>query len=316
MNGGPGAQGGAGTRRGGAGRAVLLVIGDVVTDVVARHAAPPAPGTDTPAEIAVLPGGAGANVAAWAAHCGARVRLLARAGRDSADWHRAALVRAGVDAHVRIDPEAPTGKVVALVDGGGERSFLTDSGASVRLGPEDWEPGLLTGVTHVHLSGYLFFTASGSALAALAAAEAHARGATVSVDPASAGFIAGSGVRAVLAALAGADTVFPNSAEASLLTGHPSPAAAARSLAASLGATAVVTAAADGAYLAAPGAPAVHIPATPVTPLDSTGAGDAFAGAYLAAVQSGSAPRTAAAAGCATAATAVRTSGGRPGQGA
>lgn len=315
MSGGPAADGG-GERRDGAGRAVLLVIGDVVTDVVARYAAPLAPGTDTPAEIAILPGGAGANVAAWAAHCGARVRLLARAGRDAADWHRATLVRAGVDAHVRTDPEAPTGKVVALVDGGGERSFLTDSGAAFRLGPQDWEPGLLAGVTHVHLSGYLFFAAPGRALAALAAAEAHARGATVSVDPASAGFIAASGVQAFLAAIAGADTVFPNSAEAELLTGLPSPAAAAAALAAALDATAVVTAAADGAHLAAPGAPAVHIPVTPVTPLDTTGAGDAFTGAYLAAVQSGSAPRAAAVAGCATAATAVRTPGGRPGQGA
>ncbi|MEO3846766.1 PfkB family carbohydrate kinase [Streptomyces sp. B8F3] len=294
----------------------MLVIGDVVTDVVARHTAPPAPGTDTPAAIAILPGGAGANVAAWAAHCGARARLLARAGRDSADWHRDALVRAGVDAHVRVDPEAPTGKVVALVDGGGERSFLTDGGASIRLGPDDWEPGLLADVTHVHLSGYLFFTVPGRTLAALATAEAHARGATVSVDPASAGFLAASGVRAFLAGITDTDALFPNSAEAALLSGLSSPAAAAAALATALDATAVVTAAADGAHLAAPGAPAVHVPAVPVTPLDTTGAGDAFTGAYLAAVQSGSTPRAAAAAGCATAATAVRTPGGRPGQGA
>ncbi|MEO3842937.1 PfkB family carbohydrate kinase [Streptomyces sp. B22F1] len=295
---------------------MLLVIGDVVTDVVARHSAPLAPGTDTPADIAILPGGAGANVAAWAAHCGARVRLLARAGRDAADWHRATLVRAGVDAHVRVDPEAPTGKVVALVDGGGERSFLADNGASFRLGPDDWTPGLLTGVTHVHLSGYLFFTAPGRALAALATAEAHARGATVSVDPASAGFLAESGVRDFLDAVADTDTLFPNSAEAALLSGLPSPAAAAAALATALDATAVVTAGDDGAHLATPGAPAVHIPATPVVPLDTTGAGDAFTGAYLAAAQSGGDPRAAAAAGCATAATAVRTPGGRPGQGA
>ncbi|MFW6689754.1 carbohydrate kinase family protein [Streptomyces sp. MAR4 CNX-425] len=293
---------------------MLLVVGDVVTDVVARHAAPLAPGTDTPAEIAILPGGAGANVAAWAAHCGARARLLARAGRDSADWHRAALLRAGVEAHVRVDPAAPTGKVVALVDGGGERSFLTDSGAAFRLGPADWDPELLAGVTHVHLSGYLYFTAPGRALAALVTAGARARGATVSVDPASEGFIARSGVRDFLAAIASADTVFPNAAEATLLTGLPSPAAAAGALAAALDATAVVTAAAGGAHLAAPGAPAVHVPATPVTPLDTTGAGDAFAGAYLAAAQAGRAPREAAAAGCATAATAVRTPGGRPGR--
>ncbi|MGN7141631.1 sugar kinase, partial [Streptomyces pseudogriseolus] len=37
----------------------LLVVGDVITDVVARHAGPLAPGTDTAAVIRTVPGGAG-----------------------------------------------------------------------------------------------------------------------------------------------------------------------------------------------------------------------------------------------------------------
>lgn len=49
----------------------LLVVGDVVTDIVARHRGPLAPGTDTAAAVRRLPGGAGANVACWAAHEGA-----------------------------------------------------------------------------------------------------------------------------------------------------------------------------------------------------------------------------------------------------
>ncbi|MFE2195465.1 PfkB family carbohydrate kinase, partial [Streptomyces olivaceus] len=59
----------------------LLVVGDVVTDVVARHRGPLAAGTDTAASIRRLPGGAGANVACWAAYegCG-DVRLLGRVG--------------------------------------------------------------------------------------------------------------------------------------------------------------------------------------------------------------------------------------------
>lgn len=48
----------------------LLVVGDVVTDVVARHRGPLAAGTDTASSIRALPGGAGANVACWAAHAG------------------------------------------------------------------------------------------------------------------------------------------------------------------------------------------------------------------------------------------------------
>ncbi|MCA1273251.1 sugar kinase, partial [Streptomyces sp. 7G] len=66
----------------------LLVVGEVVTDVVARYGSALAHGTDTSARIRTLPGGAGANVACWAVRSGcADVRLLARAGAGSADWH-------------------------------------------------------------------------------------------------------------------------------------------------------------------------------------------------------------------------------------
>ncbi len=85
----------------------LLVVGEVVTDVVARHRTPLAYGTDTTARIRTLPGGAGANVACWAAWSGCPdVRLLARAGVESAGWHREALERAGVRALLAVDDEA------------------------------------------------------------------------------------------------------------------------------------------------------------------------------------------------------------------
>lgn len=79
------------------GPGALLVVGDVVTDVVAIHPEPLAPATDTTARIRTLPGGAGANAACWAARTGtAEVRLLARVGVESARWHERALVDAGV----------------------------------------------------------------------------------------------------------------------------------------------------------------------------------------------------------------------------
>lgn len=114
----------------------LLVVGDVVTDVVVRHGSAVVHGTDTPARISTLPGGAGANVACWAVRSGCRdARLLARAGADSEAWHRSALQRAGVRPLLSVDREAPTGTVVALVDPSAERTFLTDSGAVLRLSP-------------------------------------------------------------------------------------------------------------------------------------------------------------------------------------
>ncbi|SEN96276.1 Sugar or nucleoside kinase, ribokinase family [Actinacidiphila rubida] len=313
-NGVPGAAGGA---------PGLLVVGDVVTDVVARHAEPLAPHTDTAARIAVLPGGAGANVACWAARCGARVRLLARAGADSADWHRAALLAAGVEPALRVDPELPTAVVVALVDAAAERTLVTDSGAAFRLGPEDWDEDLLDGspgghagggaVGRVHLSGYLFFCAPGRELATAVRKAALARGIPVSVDPASAGFLRGLGTEAFLDAVRGVDLLLPNAAEAALLSGRDEPAAAAAELSARIGGgTVVVTLGAGGALAAEAGAVTVRSAAPRAAAVDSTGAGDAFTGALLAARLAGADLAAALDAGCLAGARAVTVAGGRP----
>lgn len=290
----------------------LLVVGDIVTDVVARHAEPIAADTDTAAAIAVRPGGAGANVACWAASCGARVRLLARLGADSADWHRAALEAAGVEAVLRIDDAAPTAVVIALVDAAAERTLITDGGASILLGPADWDEALLDGIAHVHLSGYLYFTAPGRALAAVVTKAARARRLPVSVDPASAGFLRSAGVPRFLADVAGTDLLLPNAAEAALLSGAAEPAGAAAELSAACGGTVVVTLGAGGALAAEGGAATVRVPGVPATAVDTTGAGDAFTGGLLAARLAGADLRTSVAAGCRAGARAVALVGGRP----
>ncbi|MFF2010462.1 carbohydrate kinase family protein [Streptomyces sp. NPDC058195] len=292
----------------------LLVIGDVVTDVVARHGEPLVHGTDTAARIRTLPGGAGANVACWAARSGCSdVRLLARVGADSADWHREALRRAGVRCLLAVDEQAPTATVVALVDSAAERTFLTDSGAVLRLSPADWSPSMLDGVVHLHLSGYLLFAATSRATALLALREARRRRIAVSVDPASAGFLAELGADRFLAAVEGAALLLPNADEARLLTGLPEPADAAAKLSRQAGRV-VVTLGEGGALLAAGATVVRHVPAVQVSgAVDSTGAGDAFTGGFLAARLAGADDVTATAAGCRAGAEAVTVVGGRPG---
>ncbi|MEV6328088.1 PfkB family carbohydrate kinase [Streptomyces sp. NPDC051909] len=299
----------------GAGSGALLVVGDVVTDVVARHDAPLAAATDTAARIRTVPGGAGANVACWAARSGCGdVRLLARVGTDSASWHDRELRRAGVRPLLVRDPDAPTATVIALVGADAERTFLTDSGAALRLAPGDWSPALLDGVVRVHLSGYLFFADRSRATAVRVLRDARAAGLPVSVDPASAGFLAGLGAEAFLAATAGAACLLPNADEARFLTGRPDPAEAAAALSRHYPLVAV-TLGPDGAVLAADGRVTAHVPAPSATPFDTTGAGDAFTGAFLTALHTGASPAQAAAAGCASGARAVTAVGGRPGGG-
>ncbi|MFJ2738725.1 carbohydrate kinase family protein [Streptomyces sp. NPDC087440] len=291
----------------------LLVVGDVVTDVVVRHGSPPVRGTDTAAHIRTLPGGAGANVACWAARSGCRdVRLLARVGADSATWHREILHRAGVRAELAVDEDAPTATVVALVDASAERTFLTDSGAALRLSLADWSPSLLDGIGHLHLSGYLLFAATSRTTALLALRAALRRSIPVSVDPASAGFLTELGVDRFLAAVEGVDLLLPNADEARLLTGCPEPADAAVELSRRFPLVAV-TLGDQGALLARSGRVTARITATPVpAPVDSTGAGDAFTGAFLAARLAGASDSEAATRACRAGAQAVMTLGGRP----
>ncbi|MER6095602.1 PfkB family carbohydrate kinase [Streptomyces sp. NPDC001728] len=290
----------------------LLVVGDVVTDVVALHRTPLATATDTAARIRTLPGGAGANAACWAARSWpGEVRLLGRVGTDTAGWHDRALRRAGVRPLLVPDPEAATATVIALVDPSAERTFLTDSGAALRLSPDDWSARLLDGVARLHLSGYLYFSGTSRATARRALRDAREAGIPVSVDPASAGFLTELGPDRFLAATEGAEILLPNADEARLLTGHTEPEPAAAELSRRFPSV-VVTLGAAGALVARGGEITARVTAPRVRPMDSTGAGDAFTGAFLAALLAGADPAHAAEAGCRAGAEAVTVMGGRP----
>ncbi|GII62414.1 sugar kinase [Sphaerisporangium krabiense] len=289
----------------------LLVIGDAVTDVVAVHGAPVATGTDTPADIVVRPGGSGANTACWAAHLGADARLLTRVGYDTGAWHVAELRGAGVRPHARVDPGHPTAVVIAMVDGAGERSMLTNRGAGGRIGPSDWDDRLLDGVSRLHVSAYTLFAGPGLDLFRTAVRAAARRGVAISVDPASTGPLAGFGVDRFLRETAAASLLVPNRDEALLLTGERDPEAAAAALGARYG-MAAVKLGAGGALLARDGRVVARAPAVAARAVDSTGAGDAFAAGFLAALLSGHPAESALVAGCAAGARAVARLGGRP----
>lgn len=296
--------------RGGA----LLVVGDVITDVVARHRGPLAPGTDTAAAIRTVPGGAGANVACWAARRnGTEVRLLGRVGEDAAAWHERELTACGVRPLLVVDGRAPTGTVICLVDEGAaaERTFLTDSGASLRLDPGDWSDALLDGVARLHLSGYLLFAEPSRAFVAVASKAARARGVPVSLDPASAGFLVRLGADRFLSLVEGVDVLLPSRDEACLLTGTSQVADAAARLSRHVPLV-VAKQGAEGALLARSGKVYARVPAVPAVPRDTTGAGDAFTGAFLAALLAGADPEQAAREGCRAGAQAVEHIGGRP----
>lgn len=289
----------------------VVVVGDVCVDVVARPHGRPRLGTDTAADIRLTGGGAGANVAAWLAVLGVPVTLVARVGDDAAGTGQAAELRGyGVRCVFAVDPEAPTGTIVSMVDGTGERTMLADRGANLRLHTADLPAALPPG-GHLHLSGYTLLHPGPRAAGLAALALAADAGLTVSVDPASAGPLADAGAAAFIGWTSGADLLLPNAAEAAVLTGHRDPLAAAAALAGSYRAVAL-TMGAGGALWADGGEPAL-VPAAPVGEvLDSTGAGDAFGAGLLAAWLAGASGPDAVRAGVHTAGLAVTQLGARP----
>jgi ribokinase len=284
----------------------IVVVGDVMTDVVAALSGPVAQGSDTAARIVQRGGGAGANVAVWLARAGATVTLIGRVGDDAAG--RAALegVRAeGADAQLATDPARPTGTCVVLVEPGGERSMLPDAGANAGLEAV----ALPSDAAHLHVAGYALLHPGSRPAARAMLAAARAGGLSVSIDPSSAAPLTRIGAAAFFEWVAGTDLLLPNRDEAAVLTGMPDPKAAARALT-SHAREVVVKLGAQGA-LWTDGASQVRAPAVEMLAVDTTGAGDAFAAGLLAARIAGAEPADALGAGCALAAEAVAREGGR-----
>lgn len=293
-------SGGAASRR-------ALVFGDVIDDIVVRPDAPPRADTDTTARIERRPGGSAANVAAWLGWLGTPVDFIGRVGADDLERHRAALAALGVTPLLIADAELPTGTIVVIVVGE-QRTMLTSRGANLALDPAVVDEAALAGHGVLHVTGYSVFSSPGAIPALIA--RAHAAGAAVSVDASSAGYLADFGAERFLAAIAGADILLPNSAEATALTGRTDPRDAAARLSERFPVVAV-TAGAAGTIVVADRALS-EVPAGAAAPVEPTGAGDAFSAGFLAAwLDHGDAAR-AARAGSEVAVRALGVIGGRP----
>jgi sugar/nucleoside kinase (ribokinase family) len=298
------------------GEVSVLVVGDIVTDILAVHSGPIVARSDNAARIGVAGGGSGANAAAWLAHAGAAVHMLAVAGTDAAGTARLAeLTAVGVDCTaVRRTDEARTGSVIVLVQGQ-HRTMLTDRGASRLLVPSDVDAafGRLPGLRHLHLSGYTLLGDEGSRAAARhALGLARSGGLTVSVDAASAAPLERVGPASFLDWVGGADLLLANRDEArTLAPGHESTVDNAVALC-SVFPNVVVKAGPDGAVWASRDEPPHVEAAVPATVVDPTGAGDSFAAGLLTAWLNAATRVEALRAGTRLGAEAVALLGGRP----
>lgn len=253
-------------------------------------------------------GGDVANVCVMAARAGIGARLAARVGADALGRALLAFWGAeGVDVgHVQIEAGAPTGIYVNERTPGNAHRFdyHRRGSAGSLLAPEDIAPAFISGLAVLHTSG-ISLAVVGAATAA-AAERARAAGALISFAVNHRPNLEGD-PESVLAAARGADVVFISAEEAELLLET----SAIEEVREALGhdpSELVITLGANGAAIAA-GSEVLTIRAPAVDAVDAAGAGDALAGAYLAARIRGLDPEPALRRGVAAAALSCRAFG-------
>ena len=289
----------------------VLVVGDVMTDIIVRPEGPIVPGSDRRAEIRNRPGGSGANQAVWLGAAGADVLFAARVGASERAMYENYFRGRGVVPALGGDTNLPTGVLVTIVDPSGERSFLTDRGANLNLGGDDLSDSLLEGVGLLLISGYSLFAAGPRRAVQALMAAARRRGVPIAMDPASTGFLQEVGPSVFRDWVGGADWLFANEAEAELLSGEADFDAQMRVLGQQFGHV-VIKRGQFGAALGGGEGVVQSRPAPIVRVVDTTGAGDAFAAGFVAALLRGEPHAACLDAGIAGGARAVQFVGGQP----
>lgn len=286
--------------------ASCLVVGDLIEDIIVLPHENVDQDTDNRAKIHASLGGSATNFAVWSATLGMDTHLVARVGKGEAPKFVKILGEKGVTAHLQEDKKLPTGRIVVFSDGE-NRTFFTDRGANANL-EVHLMPTEILGST-LYISGYTVLSIGTEGTQKLIQ-MAKNHGMAIFVDPGSESFIEDYGVKYFLDAIAGADVILPNLAEARLLSGEQSLHAAADKLN-QLFKLVVVTLGADGAFVKN-ATTAEQISAPEVEVVDTTGAGDAFAAMFIRHITEGNTPVYAATEACDFASKAVALIGGQP----
>jgi sugar/nucleoside kinase (ribokinase family) len=257
----------------------VVVLGDVMLDVVVQPIGRVAPTSDTVANIRVLRGGAGANLAVALGACGHDVLYVGACGDDAASHVFVESLREGGVATQLQRVDVPTGTVVAMIAGDGQRAMLTDRGANTRLDDSFVTEQLLEAFDHLHVSGYLLLDAATRSVGRRALEVARARGVSTSVDVCSLAPLMRVTPEVFVAAVESASMLFANEEEALALTSTSDVEDASNALAEHFSEV-VITRGGRG-VLGALGVQRFFEPAIDVDVLDTTGAGDAATGTYL-----------------------------------
>jgi len=256
----------------------IAVIGSNMVDLVTYVNRMPVRGETVEApSFEMGHGGKGANQAVAAAKLGASVIMVTKVGDDMfADNTIRNLASFGVDTkHVQRVPGRSSGVAPIMVEPSGENSILIVKGANADLSPADIERAAddLKSCDIILLQLEIPLE---TVYAAIAFGKRHGVKTLLNPAPASPELDPEK--------IRDASFLVPNETELAILTGLPveteeEVAAAARGLIAKGVGTVIVTMGARGALLVTSTA-SQRVPSIKVTPVDTTGAGDAFVGGF------------------------------------
>lgn len=264
----------------------LVALGDLLLDVVVTPRGVIERGTDVPGELVFRRGGSAANTAAAFVRSGGEASLVTCLGDDFWAGRLLASLRSD-DVRVHAVRRAGgSGRLAALVDGHGERSFVTQRGIADQLHPEDVRSSWLRGADVLHVPAYSLFSEPIGSAALRAADLARPMGLLVSSDLSSVAPLRAFGVRRSRSRLAevAPDVLFANRDEAAAMLRQAGRRAWAGLL--RLASLVVVTDGIWGCRVLWRGlddAPMrqLDVAAKRVGRVDSTGAGDAFAAGFM-----------------------------------
>ena len=258
----------------------VVVLGDLNLDVHARAPSGLAPGEEARSPVRATAGGSAGTFARIAAAGGASVLFVGCVGRDLVgDLLVRSLEVAGVDVAIQR-ADRPSGVILSL-EQGSERTMVCSRGANDGIRADRIAASTTDNADHLHVSGYAFLSPAQRPAVDRMIGLARDRRLSISIDPPPANLIRDHGVEAFLDLVPAGAWLFPNRTEGELLSGSSGPRAIVDRLAmrSDVGA---LTLGAEGA-LAWAGNVRHAKGVDRFVAGDTTGAGDAFAGAFVAA---------------------------------
>ncbi len=260
---------------------MITVFGSINVDLVMQVDVLPLPGeTMLCPEYLIVPGGKGANQALAARRAGAPVRMIGCVGQDDfADQALSLLRQEKVDLAGLGTSNKPTCCAAVCVDRHGENAIVVASGANRDAAAAQIADGMLEADDWLVLQMEVPHEENW-----LAIRSAKASGANVMLSVAPAAPVP----EPILELL---DVLLVNRIEGEMVASHIGFAAEDSSslpaaLSETFGLTCIMTLGAEGAVAVGPGL-ALAVPTLPVSVVDTTGAGDAFAGILAAAFDEG-----------------------------